>query len=85
MIWLAVDSDGKEHIFNQPLIRYTIKNREQFKGSVSIMEYQSNVDIWIVDTNLEYCLFPKIELPKGTIKKITGKELSWNDEPIKQE
>lgn len=24
-------------------------------------------------------------LPKGTIKKLTGKELSWNDEPIEME
>lgn len=24
-------------------------------------------------------------LPKGTIKKLTGKELTWNDEPIEME
>ena len=24
----------------------------------------------------------EIELPKGTIKALTGKELTWNDEPI---
>lgn len=23
-----------------------------------------------------------IELPKGSIKKLIGKELSWNDEPV---
>lgn len=24
----------------------------------------------------------EIELPKGSIKKLTGKDLTWNDEPI---
>lgn len=24
-------------------------------------------------------------LPKGTIKKLTGKDLTWNDEPIEME
>lgn len=26
-----------------------------------------------------------IELPKGSIKKLIGKELNWNDEPVKLE
>ena len=24
-----------------------------------------------------------IELPQGTIKKLIGRELTWNDEPVK--
>lgn len=35
----------------------------------AICEYQDRV--------YEY-----IELPKGTIKKLIGRELSWNDEPV---
>lgn len=28
-------------------------------------------------------VMPIIELPKGTISKLIGRELSWNDEPVK--
>ena len=30
--------------------------------------------------NAEYCGFS--DLPKGSIKKLIGRELSWNDEPV---
>lgn len=30
--------------------------------------------------NEEYCGFS--ELPKGSIKKLIGRELSWDDEPV---
>ena len=29
-----------------------------------------------------YCFGNYIELPKGTIKKLIGRELTWNDEPV---
>lgn len=27
-------------------------------------------------------IYESIKLPKGSIKKLIGKELSWNDEPV---
>lgn len=35
---------------------------------------------WVVDDN-KY-LIDQIVLPKGSIKKLIGRELSWNDEPV---
>lgn len=29
-----------------------------------------------------YCCSQIIVLPKGTIKKLIGRELTWNDEPV---
>ena len=31
------------------------------------------------------CLGGIIELPQGTIKKLIGRELTWNDEPVELE
>lgn len=30
-----------------------------------------------------WCGIPFIELPKGSIKKLIGRELNWSDEPVK--
>lgn len=35
---------------------------------------------WVVDDN-KY-LIDQIELPKGSINKLIGRELSWEDEPV---
>lgn len=40
--------------------------------------YRDNVsgyDMWMTDDE-------SVELPKGSIKKLIGKELTWNDEPV---
>lgn len=33
----------------------------------------------------DYVLIDMIELPKGTIEKIIGRELTWDDEPVELE
>jgi hypothetical protein len=30
-------------------------------------------------------VYGKIQIPRGSIKKLIGKELTWNDEPVKLE
>lgn len=40
------------------------------------------VDYWESEDGYDY---PRIELPKGWIEKITGKKITWDDEPIKIE
>lgn len=35
---------------------------------------------WIDEFYGEYCIL--IPIPKGTIKKLIGKEMTWEDEPI---
>ena len=36
---------------------------------------------WFCSSNSSQC----VSVPRGTIKKITGKTITWNDEPIKLE
>lgn len=35
-----------------------------------------------VEENIWYTRYDEIELPQGTIKKLIGRELTWNDEPV---
>lgn len=39
-----------------------------------------NLYCW--DDEPDDCHFAGIELPKGTIKKLIGYELTWDDEPV---
>jgi hypothetical protein len=68
MSWLAVDKGGCEHIFAEKPCRN-----------------ESNT-LWICSVVYLYgqrcantgCCY----LPKGSIKKLIGRELSWDDEPV---
>lgn len=40
-----------------------------------------HLDIWYVPEDI-YNDTNNVCLPKGTIKKLTGKQLTWEDEPI---
>ena len=67
MAWLAVDKSGVECIFdNKPE-----RNNNQWDDIVYSVygEIYYDVDIGIV-------------LPKGTIKKLIGRELTWEDNPV---
>lgn len=71
MGYLAVNKDGSEIISRHLPERSDLSNEW-----VDLYEYtncggnQNDIEI-------------QIELPQGTIKKLIGKELTWNDEPIK--
>ena len=42
--------------------------------------YQDTVDnVWCVANIHDSCA---IELPRGSIRKLIGRELTWNDEPV---
>ena len=68
MSWLTVDKGGCEHIFAEKPCRN-----------------ESNT-LWICSVVYLYgqryantgCCY----LPKGSIKKLIGRELTWNDEPV---
>lgn len=72
MAWLAVDIYNEEFIFlNRP--KRTVCNMwedavyESFDGQGGTLELHHYSDI---------------ELPKGSIKKLIGRDLNWNDEPV---
>lgn len=67
MAWVAVDMSGAECIFyNKPE-----RNNNQWE----------DID-YLVYGEIQYDVDSCIVLPKGTIKKLIGRDLSWNDEPI---
>lgn len=71
MAQVACGICGEELVFvNKPHRR--ISKNEFYFDENDIYKYE-----WIDD---KYC--GCINLPRGSIKKLIGRELSWNDEPI---
>ena len=67
MAWVAVNGAGIEYIYaKQPL-------RDNF---------YRDWDIQIVWRGEDTMLSDVIELPQGSIKKLIGRELTWEDEPV---
>lgn len=73
MAWVVCDIRGKAFIFNNKPHRACIytSNDEQFKY------WEGYRDGPFID--------PAVSLPKGTIEKLIGRKLTWNDEPVKLE
>lgn len=65
MIWLAVDEDGAEWIYDSLPIRIELVGRQRF---------------WANNDGDSDDSF--IQLPKGTIEKISGIQLTWENEPL---
>lgn len=84
MAVVAVNKDGCEVIADN-LVRgyYTSKNSLILEGDYFNMN-DSNYTHWIApyynpDEGVEDI---SVELPKGSIKKLIGRELTWEDEPV---
>ena len=67
MAWVAVDMSGAECIFdNKPE-----RNNNQWDNIV-----------YSVDGEIYYDVGIGIILPKGSIKKLIDRDLTWQDEPV---
>lgn len=66
MAHVAVEKDGKEWIFSGSPRRID----KLYDGK--------RADLWVCHRVLDSC----IELPKGSIKKLIGRTLTWDDEPV---
>jgi len=82
--WVAVDKDGTEKISNSVFVR-RLYIKSILWGSVKV-NYSKNArkkwaNCWSSnETNaLPFC---GVEIPKGSIEKLIGKKLTWNDEPF---
>lgn len=64
--WLAVDKDGTECIY---AVKKPIRGKDQW-----------GPDSW--DYRSDYAFYDFVEIPKGSIKKLIGRELSWIDAPV---
>lgn len=85
MAWLCVDENG-EHIFCKEPLRgrtqkYVSFYREQLIRQQSSKLWYANADD-IDDGDFIIYAEEGIDLPKGSIKKLIGRELSWSDEPV---
>lgn len=87
MPWLAVDRDGTEKIMSTRPVRRN-KIASVFWGVIKCFPspYRKSqrhkwASLWSTDPN-DPLPEGAIELPKGTIKVLTGKDLTWKDEPI---
>lgn len=68
MIYLCVDKDGTERIIECEVYCERRMGKEPFRDK----------ECWGYAPHNDAC----IQLPKGTIKKIIGHELTWEDEPV---
>lgn len=92
MIWLAVNKDGTEIISECELRRFIDKLHEtnRMDYSCRCVDFENPNPHWtpklkVEDTPKFGKLIAILKLPKGTIKKLIGRELTWDDEPVKIE
>ena len=56
------------------------KSGEYIANNVPVRDFRDEWNGWEWDVYGESCKL--IPIPKGTIKKLIGKEMTWEDEPI---
>lgn len=98
LIWLCVDSNGDEKLTSNidgwqrfSPSKFLVGDKEEVQKVISYNDTKMEYDHWIEyhneheDAATRGILPHWIYLPKGTIKKILGYKLTWNDEPVKIE
>lgn len=87
MAWVAVDKDGTEKIMSgKPIRRNEIVSVlwgliKCLPSPYSKSQRHKWASQWSIDPN-DPLPEGAIELPKGTIRKLIGRDLSWKDEPV---
>lgn len=80
MVWVVVDEDKRERIFNSIPIRSNNYDEESsiLGNPFGDFNYKSKKLEWLVND------YPgdAITLPRGSIKKLIGRELTWDDDPV---
>ena len=85
MAWLCVDENG-EHIFCEEPLRGRTQKYVSFYRELLIRQQSSK--LWYANADdiddVGFIIYAEecIDLPKGSIKKLIGRELSWQDEPV---
>jgi len=86
--FVFVDKDGTEKISNNKPIRRQFKGKRILSamwgmctGDYSKNNWNKWCDGWSTDRE-NFLPFSGLILPKGTIQKIIGKKMTWNDEPF---
>jgi len=69
--FVAVDKDGGEYVYDVKPIR----NSELYID----LEHTEIAKIWVLENQYDDNL---VELLKGSIEKLIGRKLTWEDEPV---
>ena len=67
MVWLCVDSNGAEVVFNNEISGKPAR--------LHFGEFDQYYGMWGNGSDM-------VELPKGSIKRLIGRELTWEDDPV---
>jgi hypothetical protein len=78
MAYLQVNRDGTEWISSEPLIRYPFTIKVGRRNIQCSIEQQ---DRWTWPYMVAENLGEIVELPTGTIERIIGRTLTFEDEP----
>ena len=84
MAWLAVNKDGTEVICKDEPRRWGFidyryaREYELRKMSETDLSFWEDQEILNMYDEISYI----IELPRGSIKRLIGRELTWDDEPV---
>ena len=80
MAWLCVDKDGTEWISSEPLDRFPyIEPLDKRKKNQVLSKDDQYCWAWpYYSENLG----ERVCLPKGSIQRLIGRELIWDDDPI---
>ena len=86
--WVSVDKDGTEKISNSEPMRRQFKGKRilsamwgMFTGNYS----KNNWNKWCngySNDEKDFLPFMGVIIPKGTIEKIIGRKITWEDEPV---
>jgi len=89
MIYLVVDKDGAEKTTNSYCFKADEALDTLIDENATYSMYRNRCSgVWADDYSDGYFNVPRfsgVVLPKGTIKKLIGVELTWNDEPYKMD
>lgn len=83
MTYLATDSDGTECIYQYELERHIGLATNDSSQMICYEDFElKRRDFWTMKpNNSKYPYANRIFLPLGSIKKLIGKDLTWEDEP----
>ena len=82
MAWLCVTKDGSELISSEKLIRFPYIEKLDKRKKKQILSLNDQY-CWVWSYDCHENLGEIVELPNGSIEKLIGKKISWENEPIK--
>ena len=86
-LYLAVDKDGTEIASNKIMFRAEQALQDlidKYDSSYQMYKYKCE-NVWADDYSTGYYTVPKFTgtiLPEGSIEKITGQKITWENNPI---